>query len=334
VPRVRSPKRGSRAFSPRKRAKSINGRVRFWPKVAGDPHLLGFTGYKVGMTHTFFIEDRPRAPDFGNEMKASATIIDVPPILVVGIRGYEKTPYGYEAITEAWMDDLPVFVLRTVKTIGSGNSKRRLKALESSLNRIHKLRVITATQPHLAGISKKKSDLTEIAIGGGSIEDQLDYAKGLLGKTLSINDVFQSGESIDVIGVTKGKGFQGPVKRWGIRILQRKSRKTKRGVASIGPWKPRRVMPGVPRAGQMGLHNRTERNKRILLMSSDIDRITPAGGFKKYGKLQGDYVLLKGSIMGSTKRLITMRKIARKSRYPPDPVQLTYINAEFQKGAL
>jgi large subunit ribosomal protein L3 len=267
-------------------------------------------------------------------MKTAATIIDAPPILIVGIRGYEKTPYGYEAITEAWMDDLPVSVLRTVKTIGSGNSKRGLKTLEGSLHRVHHLRVITATQPQLAGISKKKSDLTEIAIGGGSIEDQLDYAKELLGKTLSINDVFQPGESIDVIGVTKGKGFQGPVKRWGIRILQRKSRKTKRGVASIGPWKPRRVMPGVPRAGQMGLHNRTERNKRILLLGSDVDRVTPAGGFKKYGPLQGDYLLLKGSIMGPTKRLITMRKIARKSRYPNEPVQLTYIDAEFQKGAV
>jgi large subunit ribosomal protein L3 len=67
-------------------------------------------------------------------------------------------------------------------------------------------------------------------------------------------------------------------------------------------------------------------------MGSEIDRITPAGGLKKYGKLQGDYVLLKGSVMGPTKRLITLRKIARKSRYPTDPVQLTYIDAEFQKS--
>jgi len=332
VPRVRSPKRGSRAFSPRKRAKNINGRVRFWPEAGGDPHLLGFAGYKAGMTHAFVIEDRTHSPDFGMEMKNAATIIDVPPMNIVGIRGYEKTYDGLKAIAEAWMEDLPIDVLRTVKTIRGGNPDRGLKAIQKFIDRIHQIRVIAATQPHQAGISKKKADILEIPVGGGSIEEQLDYAKGLLGETIGVNDIFELGESIDVIGVTKGKGFQGPVKRWGVRILQRKSRKTKRGVASIGPWKPRRVMPGVPRAGQMGLHNRMERNKRILLMGSDFERVTPSGGFKSYGKLQGDYVLLKGSVMGPAKRLITLRKAARRSRYPSEPIKVTYLNTEFRKG--
>ncbi|MBC8224342.1 50S ribosomal protein L3, partial [Candidatus Bathyarchaeota archaeon] len=137
MPRVRSPKRGSRAFSPRKRAKNINGRVRFWPEAGGDPHLLGFAGYKAGMTHAFVIEDRARAPDFGSEMKNAATIIDVPPMNVVGIRGYEKTYDGLMAITEAWMEDLPLDVLRTVKTIGGGDTKVALKTLDKFIDRIH-----------------------------------------------------------------------------------------------------------------------------------------------------------------------------------------------------
>ena len=306
--------------------------MRFWPEAGGDPHLLGFAGYKAGMTHAFVIEDRARAPDFGSEMKNAATIIDVPPMNVVGIRGYEKTYDGLMAITEAWMEDLPLDVLRTVKTIGGGDTKGALKTLDKFIDRFHQIRVIAATQPRQAGVTKKKADILEIPVGGGSIKEQLDYAKGLLGETIGVNDIFELGESIDVLGVTKGKGFQGPVKRWGVRILQRKSRKTKRGVASIGPWKPRRVMPGVPRAGQMGTHNRMERNKRILLMGSDFERVTPAGGFKKYGKLQGDYVLLKGSVMGPAKRLITLRKAARRSRYPSEPIQVTYLNTEFRKG--
>jgi large subunit ribosomal protein L3 len=306
--------------------------VRFWPEAEGDPHLLGFAGYKAGMTHAFVIEDRSRSPDFGMEMKNATTIIDAPPMTIVGIRGYEKTYDGLKAITEAWMEDLPIDVLRTVKTIGGGDLKKALKVLEKFVDRIHQIRVIAATQPHRAGVTKKKADILEIPVGGGSIEEQLEYAKGLLGETIGVNDIFELGESIDVLGVTKGKGFQGPVKRWGVRILQRKSRKTKRGVASIGPWKPRRVMPGVPRAGQMGLHNRMERNKRILLMGSDFERVTPAGGFKSYGKLQGDYVLLKGSVMGPAKRLITLRKAARRSRYPSEPIQVTYLNTEFRKG--
>ncbi|MBQ03886.1 50S ribosomal protein L3 [Candidatus Bathyarchaeota archaeon] len=332
MPRVRSPKRGSRAFSPRKRAKNINGRVRFWPEARGDPHLLGFAGYKAGMTHAFVIEDRPNSPDFGMEMKNAATIIDVPPMTIVGIRGYEKTYDGLKAIAEAWMDDLPINVLKTIKTIRGIKPDSGLKILDRFVDRIHQLRVIAATQPHKAGVSKKNADILEIAIGGGSIPDQLEYAKGLFGERKGISDIFKLGETIDIIGVTKGKGFQGPVKRWGVRILQRKSRKTKRGVASIGPWKPRRVMPGVPRAGQMGLHNRMERNKRILLMGSDFKRVTPAGGFKSYGNLQGDYVLLKGSVMGPAKRLITLRKASRRLKNPLDPIKVTYLNTEFRNG--
>ncbi|MGD2142696.1 MAG: 50S ribosomal protein L3 [Candidatus Bathyarchaeota archaeon] len=333
MPRVRSPKRGSKAFSPRKRAKSINSKVKNWPEGEGDPHLLGFAGYKAGMTHTFVIEDRRRAPDYGREIKTAATVIDTPPMIVVMVRGYEKTQDGLKAITEAWMDNPPIDVYRAVKTIGIGGSENALNRLEEEIDQIYRIRAVLATQPRLSGVRKKKPELMEIPIGGGSIEEQLEYAKDLLGKEVSVVDIFEPGESIDVIGVTKGKGFQGPVKRWGIRILQHKSRKTKRGVASIGPWSPRRVMPGVPRAGQMGFHNRTEKNKRILFMGADSERVTPKGGFKKYGVLRSDYVLLKGSVMGPPKRLITMRKGMRKSRYPMEPPQVTYVHTEFSKGA-
>jgi large subunit ribosomal protein L3 len=331
MPRVRSPKRGSRAFSPRKRARSINGSVKYWPESDGDPHLLGFAGYKAGMTHAFVIEDRNRAPDFGMELKNAATVLDAPPMMIVGVRAYEKTYDGLKALSEAWMQDLPVDVYRAIKTHGEKDAKKALQHMEKTLGHIAYFRVIAITQPRLASVPKKKPDVMEIAVGGGSINDQFEYAKDLLGKTVSVSDVFDTGESIDVIGVTKGKGFQGPVKRWGIRILQRKSRKTKRGVASIGPWKPRRVMPGVPRAGQMGFHNRTEHNKRILLMGSDPERVTPKGGFKKYGDVKGDYLLLKGSVMGPTKRLIKLRKGARGSRYPTEAPQVTYLNTEFNR---
>lgn len=333
MPRVRSPKRGSRAFSPRKRSQNISGSINFWPEAEGDPHLLAFAGYKAGMTHAFVIEDRRRAPDYGMELKNAATVIDAPPMTILGVRAYEKTHDGLKALTEIWVEDIPIDVFRTVKTVKMEGAQGNLKKLEKNLEHVHQIRVIAATQPRLASVSKKKPEIMEIAVGGGSVEEQLEYAKGLMGKTVGIEDIFEPGESIDVIGVTKGKGFQGPVKRWGIRILQRKSRKTKRGVASIGPWKPRRVMPGVPRAGQMGFHNRTERNKRILLMGSDAERITPSGGFKRYGELNGDYVLLKGSVMGPSKRLIKLRKAARKSRFPKEAPQITYLDTEFRREA-
>jgi large subunit ribosomal protein L3 len=281
------------------------------------------------MTHTFVVEDRRRAPDYGREIKSAATVLDVPPLIVVGVRGYEKTTDGLKALTEVWMEDIPIDVFRAIKTVKVGGGEAAFERLEEVKDWIHRIRVIAATQPRLSGVKKKKPELLEIPVGGGSIEEQLKYAKELLGETVRVTDIFEPGESIDIIGVTKGKGFQGPVKRWGVRILQHKSRKTKRGVASIGPWTPRRVMPGVPRAGQMGFHNRTEKNKRILLMGSETERVTPNGGFKKYGDLKSDYLLLKGSVMGPAKRLITLRKAVRKSRYPAEPPQVTYIHTEF-----
>ncbi len=333
MPRVRSPKRGSHSFSPRKRARSIVGRIDFWPEISGDPQLLGFAGYKAGMTHVFFIEDRNRAPDFGMEMKSAATVIDAPPMIALGVRAYEKTYDGLNVISEAWIDEIPVDVLRKVKTFGGRGPASGMKRIRSRLEKVHQIRIIAATQPRQTGVSKKKPDLMEIAVGGGRIEDQLDFAEGLIGKTLSINDIFQPGESIDVIGVTKGKGFQGPVKRWGIRLLQPKSRKTVRGVASIGGWSPRRVLPGVPRAGQMGFHNRTEKNKRILLMGSDGERVTPKGGFNRYGNVNGEYLLIRGSVMGPSKRLIKLRKAARKSRYPSEAPQVTHVHSEYLNKA-
>jgi large subunit ribosomal protein L3 len=333
MPRVRSPKRGSRAFSPRKRAKNIDGRIEFWPESSDGPRLLAFAGYKAGMTHVFLLEDRDRSPDYGMEIKNAATIIDAPPMVIIGVRAYEKTHDGLRSITETWMENLPVDILRKVKTHGEDGTEIGFNRLEAQMDKIAQLRIIAATQPRLAAVPKKKPELMEIAIGGGTKDEQLTYARELLGKTVRVSDIFDAGESIDVIGVTKGKGFQGPVKRWGIRILQRKSRKTVRGVASIGPWKPRRVMPGVPRAGQMGFHNRTEYNKRILLTGSDAERITPRGGFKGYGEVRGDYLLVKGSVMGPSKRLIKLRKAARRSRYPEEAPQVTYINTEFLNQA-
>lgn len=331
MPRVRSPKRGSRSFSPRKRARDIKGRITYWPESNGSPMLLGFAGYKAGMTHVFLIEDRQRSPDLGSEMKNAVTVIETPPMRIVGIRAYEKTYEGLKALTETWMSDLPVDILRTVKTRIGGNPESGFKNLEAKKDWIVQLRVIAATQPRLTSVPKKKTDLMEVAIGGGTIDEQLEYAKELLGETIGVSDIFDPGESLDVIGITTGKGFQGPVKRWGIRILQRKSRKTKRGVASIGPWRPRRVMPGVPRAGQMGFHQRTEYNKRIILMGSDSERVTPKEGFNRYGRVKGDYILVKGSVMGPSKRLIKLRKAIRRPKYPSEPPQVTYINTEFKR---
>jgi len=328
-----APKRGSLAYLPRGRAAREVGRIRFWPEVEEGPALLGFMGYKAGMTHVFLVEDRTGSPDFGKEVVHPATVVDIPPILVCAIRAYMKNQYGLQTFSEAWIKDPPKDLNRVITLPNKSDPSQGLKKMEENLDKVTELRLITATQPKVAGVPKKKPEIVEIKIDGGSIKEQFEYAKSLLGKTVSVTEVFKEGQFVDVVSVTKGKGFQGVVKRWGVRILQDKSRKTKRGIATLGPWHPARVTYSTPRSGQMGYFQRTEYNKRILKIGSDGNEVSPKGGFVRYGPVKGTYVLLNGSIPGPAKRLIRLRYPARpRKRIPEAPPKITHISLESPQG--
>ena len=330
MPRPRSPRKGSKSFYPRRRASHFNGRIQEWPDVTEGPQLLGFAGYKAGMTHLYQLEDRAKVPEFGQEVKVAATVIETPPMLVCAIRSYKETIDGLKVMTEAWMTEPPKDVMRVLKNSRKPEVTDSDK-LVATQDRAKEVRVLAATQPRLASLEKNIPDLVEIKIGGGKIDQQIDYAKNLLGKTVTASQIFKPGESIDLAGVTKGKGFQGPVKRFGIRIQQNKSRKTIRGVASIAPVSPRTIHPHVARAGQMGSHHRVDFGKRILMLGNDGARVSPAGGFNRYGLVKSDYVVIKGSVQGTPKRLIRMRKAIRGKKYPETAPQITYINTEWGK---
>jgi len=306
-------------------------------------------GYKAGMTHIFIVEDKPGSPNLGKETVHPATVLDAPPILVCAVRAYVKNQHGLQTSTEAWMKKPPKDFNRVLTPPKNSDPSQGFKKMEEDLARITEFRLLVTTQPRLAGVTefrllvttqprlagvpKKKMDMMEIKIDGGPIEEQLKHAKKLLGKTVSVTDVFKEGQFVDVVSITKGKGFQGPVKRWGIKILPRKSRKTKRGVAAIGPWKPSRVLYTVPRAGQMGYHQRTEYNKRILKIGADGSEVSPKGGFLRYGPVRGSYVLLDGSLPGPAKRLIRLRYPARSPRKVPEaPPKITHISLESPQG--
>jgi large subunit ribosomal protein L3 len=287
-----APKRGSLAYLPRGRAARQTCRIRFWPGVAdGGPRLLGFMGYKVGMTHLFYVEDHPGSPNFGKEVSQAVTVVETPPVLVCGIRAYSSTDYGLTAFTEAWMKDPSKDLDRILVLPESLTPDESLKTIEENLDRVAEFRLLVAAQPRLAGIGKKRPELVEIKVDGASVKELFDYARSLLGKTVNVTEVFKEGQFADVLSVSRGKGFQGPVKRWGVRILQNKSRKTVRGVATLGPWNPHRVLYTIPRAGQLGYHRRTEYNKRVLKIGVDGKEITPEGGFLRYGVVRSAYVL-------------------------------------------
>ncbi|MGQ9538167.1 MAG: 50S ribosomal protein L3 [Candidatus Bathycorpusculaceae bacterium] len=329
-----APKRGSLSYSPRKRAKRMLARIRYWPKIEAEtPRLLGFIGYKAGMTYAMVVESRKRSPNFGKEVIRPVTVLETPPLLICGIRAYGKTPYGLQTLTEAWMEDPPEELERVFTLPEKFNTEEHLKKIADKLEKTSKIRVIAITQPKQTSVPKKKPEVAEIEVGGGTIQQQFEYAKSLLGKTINPAEVFKEGQHVDVIAVSTGKGFQGPVKRWGVKILQHKGRKTKRGVATLGPWNPHHVLYTVPRAGQMGFHQRTEYNKRILKIGTNGKEITPKGGFIRYGPVRGPYMLLEGSIPGPEKRPIKLRYPTRPPKEAPErPPQITYISLESPQG--
>jgi large subunit ribosomal protein L3 len=285
------------------------------------------------MTYVFTIEDRKRSPNFGKEIMRAASILETPPILVCGIRTYMKTPYGLQNITEAWMKEPPKVLERLLVLPENFDTDGMLEKIQKNLEQTSAIRVIATTQPQQTSLSTKTPEASEIQIGGGTIQQQFDYAKQLLGKTVTAEEVFKDGQYIDIAGITVGKGFQGPVKRWGVTKLQHKGRKTKRGIATLGPWNPHHLMYSIPRAGQMGYHQRIEFNKRILKIGKDGKEVTVKGGYIRYGEVKGPYIIIEGSIPGTEKRQIRLRVPARPPTEAPEAApQVTYVSLESPQG--
>ena len=326
-----APHRSSLGYR-RVRARRIVPAPRAWQTYEGAPKLLGFLGIKAGMTHCEYLEDKPRSHLVNREVTVAVTCIETPPNVVFGLRGYKKSPYGLKIVADLITTETKDELKRRVKPPKQYDLEAAKKKFESHLEEIVELRAIVHTQPYLTGIGMKTPQIAEIKIGCSKIEEGYQYGLSLLGKEVLIRDVFKAGDFVDSIGVTKGKGFQGPVKRHGIKILQHKSKGTKRGVGSIGPWHPARTMWTIPRYGQMGYNVRTEYNKRIMQIGSDGAQIVPKGGFVKYGIVKNNYVLLKGSVPGPKKRTILLREPVRKAPQPEKEPQILFISTKSQQG--
>lgn len=317
--RYSSPRRGSLAYSPRVRAKKWIGKIRSWPEFEGPPTSLAFIGFKAGMTHLISLDNKKGSMTYGKEIAVPVTVIETPPAKVCAIKFYTERHGILKCINEVWMKNPRKDLLNISKDKEGGDPEKRLEEIGGALEQIREIKLLMVTQPKLAKLGRKKPELIEVKIGGGGIQEQFDYAKNLLGKDVKASDILKEGQWIDVIGVTKGKGVQGPVKRMGVKRLPHKTRKGRRKVGSIGPWNPAFVMRTIPRAGQMGFHQRTEYNKHLLKIGDDGADVNPKGGFVKYGHINTSYVVVKGSIPGPPKRSVTLRYSMR----PPSPSETT-----------
>ncbi len=329
------PRRGSIAYSPRVRARSEIPRVRAWP-IKKEAKLMGFAGYKAGMTHVIMTDDVPNSLTSGMEISVPVTILEAPPMKVAAIRVYKNTTYGANAIAEAWTTELDKELNRAMTV----PKKHDLPAALAKIDQLIKdgiakdLRVVMYTLPEkVTGIPKKKPEIMENNIGGTELKARFEYAKTLLGKSINISDVFNNGDIIDVQAITTGKGTQGPVKRWGIQLQKSKHSRagSVREIGTLGAWHPSHVSWRVPQIGQTGYYQRTEFNKRIMQIGKDGKNVTSDGGILNYGIVRNDYIIIKGSVPGPAKRLVRMRPAIRLKKTLPVP-ELTQVSLESKQG--
>ncbi|HJL67426.1 MAG TPA: 50S ribosomal protein L3 [Nitrosopumilus sp.] len=314
-----SPRRGSLAYSPRIRAKSMEARIRAWPKLnSEEPKILAHCGFKAGCVQIVSIDDRDKVPNAGKQLVSLGTVLVTPPVLILGIRGYSKDHDGRHAEFDVYAEDIPKSFSKEITLVNK--QENALENAEKRLKQIKEIFAIVAVSPRAAGLEQKKPYVFEASVSGGDIQKQFTHVKELLGKEIKIDQIFETGATVDVAAITKGKGWQGVIQRWGVKKKQHKSRKTVREVGSLGPISPQSIMYTVPRAGQMGFHQRVEYDKRIMVMGNANDeqiKINPDGGFKHFGLVKGDFIILKGSVPGTYRRLIKLRSQIRNA---PDKV--------------
>ena len=361
-----APRSGSLQFLPKKRTKHHRGRVRSFPKddASKECHLTAFMGFKAGMTHVVREPDRPGSKTHKKEIVDAVSIIETPPIVVVGVVGYTNTPTGLRTLTTVWAEHLSEDVRRRfyknwyqskkkafskyAKTCASENGAQ---IMDEQLDRIKKhcsvVRLIAHTQTANVGLRQKKSHIMEIQVNGGDASAKVDFAKNLFEKEVNVDAVFAKDENIDILGATKGNGYEGVIARWGVTRLPRKTHRGLRKVACIGAWHPMRVSTTVARAGQDGYHHRTEVNKKIFRMGKKGDSkscsteadltekgVTPMGGFPHYGCVNEDWIMVRGGCVGVKKRIVTLRKtlLAHSSRRALEDINIKFIDTSSKFG--
>ncbi|NPA22272.1 MAG: 50S ribosomal protein L3 [Candidatus Micrarchaeota archaeon] len=282
---IRRPRRGSLAVRPRKRADKLLHRFNYWK---GDAPLLGLIGYKAGMVSVAYRIKRDRIT---SDEVTAGTVIEVPPLTVYGLRYYFPGGQVRDILTE----DKEI-----LKVLGV---KKERKNPEINAEEAKEVRALVFSDPKEAGgVDIRHILRAEIGLGGSTVEEQIKNGEELLGKRVKASDLVKPGDMLDVAGVTKGKGWQGPIKRFGVAKQRRKATGKVRHVGTLGPWHPHYIMYYVPQAGQMGYHNRVDLNKQVLYVGSE-----PLPFFDHYGVVKSEYIIVKGSVPGTPKRPISLR---------------------------
>ena len=140
----------------------------------------------------------------------------------------------------------------------------------------------------------------------------VDVSKYQLGQELDCQ-VFEEGEMVDVSGISKGKGFQGVIKRYNqSRGPMGHGSQYHRGVGSLGTMRPMRVFKGKKLPGHMGHVSVTMQNLEVVAVMKNEN-----------------VILIKGNVPGPKKSLVIIKSAVKKPNVKNDKIELvTYANEE------
>lgn len=140
----------------------------------------------------------------------------------------------------------------------------------------------------------------------------VDISKYELGQELSV-EVFEEGEMVDVTGISKGKGFQGVIKRYNqSRGPMGHGSQYHRGVGSLGTMRPMRVFKGKKLPGHMG-------HVTITMQNLEVVAVMP----------EENVILIKGNVPGAKKSLVIIKSAVKKPNVKKEKVEL--VNYEVNK---
>jgi len=268
------------------------------------------------MTHLMIKDNNERSLTKGQNINFPITIIECPPIKVASLRFYKNSVSGLHAVFDVFAENLDKELERKILN-KKGNKITDVKDYDD-------VRLVVYTQPKLTGIGKKKPEVFEVHLSGEK-EAKLEYAKSVLGKEIKINDVLEEGQQVDIHSVTRGKGLQGPVRRFGIGLKSHKSEKHRRTPGNLGAWTGGKMWT-VAQSGKTGYYQRRDYNKWLIKIGEDKE-INPKSGFPHYGVIKNQYIFVKGSVGGSQKRIIIMTNALRENKKIPKAApEIVYTN--------
>ncbi|MFP4115845.1 MAG: 50S ribosomal protein L3 [Candidatus Aenigmatarchaeota archaeon] len=319
MPEPSRPKKGSTGVWPRKRASRIYPSLHSWIQT-DDCKPLAFAGYKAGMTQVIMKDLRKTSPTKNQLISVPVTVFDIPPLFLLGARSYKETNEGLEVLEDigAEADEIPKDLRERIHF--AEKSKLEKEGDE--------IRLIVCTQPRRSGLGKKRPEVFEVPLGG-NFKEQKEFVEENVGGEIEVEDVFEEGEFLDAVAITKGKGYEGPVKRYGAKIDRSKDEYPRR-IGSMGARGQGRVLHTAPQPGQDGFHRRTDECKHFL-GTFDAEEVNPEDGFKNYGIVRENSMLVKGSTPGPKKRLVLFRKSIKNRKKLP--VEIKNIKKSSQQGA-